>query len=101
MVLQLADALDRTGVAAQPRAGNFSLLVERQAATATGQALPGQVRTRPIQRATETIQAMAEGSRVCDAYLRGFSDAQVILLSDAAREQGAPGRAPLCLREYQ
>eukprot|EP00969_Alexandrium_andersonii_P323325 14285508-Alexandrium_andersonii.AAC.1 len=63
MVLQLADALDRTGVAAQPRSSNFSLLVERQAATAAGHALAGQVRALPILRASEAIQTMVEGSR--------------------------------------
>eukprot|EP00969_Alexandrium_andersonii_P075012 3308304-Alexandrium_andersonii.AAC.1 len=66
MVLQLAEALDRTGIAAQPRSSNFSFLVERQAVKA-GQAIPGQVRTHPIQRASEAIQVMAEGFRVCDA----------------------------------
>eukprot|EP00969_Alexandrium_andersonii_P127144 5619455-Alexandrium_andersonii.AAC.1 len=45
------------------------------------------------------MQSLAEGSRVCDAYVHGFFEAQVVLLSDAAREQGSPGRAPLCLRE--
>eukprot|EP00969_Alexandrium_andersonii_P035277 1545679-Alexandrium_andersonii.AAC.1 len=42
---------------------------------------------------------MVEGSRICDAYVHGFFEAQVVLLSDAAREQGSPGRPPLCLRE--
>eukprot|EP00969_Alexandrium_andersonii_P132101 5841742-Alexandrium_andersonii.AAC.1 len=63
MVLQLAEALDRAGVAAQPRSSNLFLLVERHAATATGQALPGQVRAHPVQRASEAIQSLAEGSR--------------------------------------
>eukprot|EP00969_Alexandrium_andersonii_P368759 15473617-Alexandrium_andersonii.AAC.4 len=35
-----------------------------------------------------------DGPRVCDAYLRGFVDAHVALLPDAAREQGPPGRPP-------
>eukprot|EP00969_Alexandrium_andersonii_P139088 6151013-Alexandrium_andersonii.AAC.1 len=60
MVLQLSEALERTGVAAHPRMGNFSLLVERHAAAATGQVLPGQVRTLPILRASEAIQNIVD-----------------------------------------
>eukprot|EP00969_Alexandrium_andersonii_P334021 14760774-Alexandrium_andersonii.AAC.1 len=69
MVGQLAEAMEHAGVAAQPRVANYSLLVERQAADATGQPMAGQVRTHPIQRASDQIRELVDGPRVCDACL--------------------------------
>eukprot|EP00969_Alexandrium_andersonii_P023478 1025020-Alexandrium_andersonii.AAC.1 len=63
MVVQLADALEQAGVASQPRTATYSLLVERQTADATGQAIPGQVRTRPIQRADDWVRELVDGQR--------------------------------------
>eukprot|EP00969_Alexandrium_andersonii_P349149 15430428-Alexandrium_andersonii.AAC.1 len=60
MVGQLADAIDQAGVASQPRAANYSLLVERQTADATGQPIAGQVRTHPVQRAGDHVRELME-----------------------------------------
>eukprot|EP00969_Alexandrium_andersonii_P118760 5251599-Alexandrium_andersonii.AAC.1 len=76
MVVQLAEATEQTGVVAQPRAGNCLLHVEGQAAGAAGQPIAGQVRTHPIQRASDKLRSLVEGPGICDAYLRGFVGAQ-------------------------
>eukprot|EP00969_Alexandrium_andersonii_P361379 15457419-Alexandrium_andersonii.AAC.1 len=63
MVGQLANAMEHAGVASQPRVANYSLLVERQAAVATGQPVAGQVRTHPVQRASDQVRETVDGPR--------------------------------------
>eukprot|EP00969_Alexandrium_andersonii_P317708 14035114-Alexandrium_andersonii.AAC.1 len=63
MVGQLADAVEHAGVASQPRVANHSRLVERQVADATGQPIAGQVRTRPVQRASDQVREAVDGPR--------------------------------------
>eukprot|EP00969_Alexandrium_andersonii_P095325 4211341-Alexandrium_andersonii.AAC.1 len=94
MILQLAEALEQAGVAARPRTATYSLLVERQAADAAGQAIAGQVRTRPIQHAEDWVREVVGGQRVCTACLHGFMAAQVTILSDVVQAAGLNGRPP-------
>eukprot|EP00969_Alexandrium_andersonii_P120668 5335724-Alexandrium_andersonii.AAC.1 len=63
VVLQLSDALDQTGVASQPRSAMYTLLVERQAADATGLAIAGQTRAHPIQQADDWIRELGGAQR--------------------------------------
>eukprot|EP00969_Alexandrium_andersonii_P353823 15440779-Alexandrium_andersonii.AAC.1 len=101
MVEQLSDALEQAGVASQPRAATYSLLVERQVADASGQAIAGQTRTRPIQRADEWVRDLGGSQRVCTAYSHGFVEAQVAILSEVVQTAGPGGQPPSPVAEAQ